>query len=271
MSNILKGLGPELNEQNVIVPGYGTIPLEQLKRHVKALSADFNQFIQQDEFTKAAYYSEQFFNALLSLARAIKKQEQTIDEGDAPPKVLFNPKPKQKGPDDYEYTEFVPRGEEDKTSWAIQRTINKQKLKPKKQKELDTGFYKNYLGNRPFREEQAPMFTPEETLEEQSNIKEKALRVMYDAVMNELRKSPLNPSTEQEFKEIVPHTLTHMFSKRYPNLTRQQLRPATQAMANDMFDYFFRHELQQFKPKSYPIASGSDVRESSILEGLKQI
>ena len=69
------------------------------------------------------------------------------------PKALFNPKPKQKGPDEYEYTEFVPRGKEDSTSWAIKRTVDKQKLPQKKPKELNTGFYKNYLGNRPVREE----------------------------------------------------------------------------------------------------------------------
>ena len=77
-------------------------------------------------------------------------------EGVAPPKAGFNPKPKQKGsggsPDDYEYTEFVPRGKEDSEAWAIKRTVVKQKLPAKKQKELDTGFYKSYLGNRPFRE-----------------------------------------------------------------------------------------------------------------------
>jgi hypothetical protein len=69
------------------------------------------------------------------------------------PKVLFNPKPVQKGPDEYEYTEFVPRGKEDHTAWAIKRTVDKQKLPKKKPQELKTGFYKNYLGNRPIRED----------------------------------------------------------------------------------------------------------------------
>lgn len=69
------------------------------------------------------------------------------------PKVLFNPKPKQKGPDEYEYTEFKPRGKEDHTAWAIKRTVDKQKLPQRKPKELNTGFYKNYLGNRPIRED----------------------------------------------------------------------------------------------------------------------
>jgi len=70
------------------------------------------------------------------------------------PKVLFNPKPKQKGPDEYEYTEYVPRGKEDKTAWAIKRTVDKQKLPQKKPKDLNTGFYKNYLSNRPIREDE---------------------------------------------------------------------------------------------------------------------
>ena len=77
-----------------------------------------------------------------------------LEEGNAPPKVLFNPKPMQKGPDEYEYTEYVPRGKEDKEAWAIKRTVDKQKLPNKKPKELNTGFYKNYLGNRPVREEE---------------------------------------------------------------------------------------------------------------------
>lgn len=70
------------------------------------------------------------------------------------PRVLFNPKPKQKGPDEYEYTEYIPRGQEDKEAWAIKRTVDKQKLPQRKPKELNTGFYKNYLGNRPIREDE---------------------------------------------------------------------------------------------------------------------
>jgi len=74
-----------------------------------------------------------------------------------PPKAAFNPKPKRKGsgdsPDDYEYTEFQPRGKEDSEAWAIKRTVDRQKLSPKKPKSLDTGFYKNYLSNRPVRED----------------------------------------------------------------------------------------------------------------------
>lgn len=73
-----------------------------------------------------------------------------------PPKALFNPKPMKKGegdsPDDYEYTDYIPRGQDKGTKWAIDRDVKNQKLKPKKPSELKTGFYKNYLGNRPIRE-----------------------------------------------------------------------------------------------------------------------
>lgn len=180
--------------KEVQVPGYGTMPLEMLKRHVQALSKEFNDSIQQGEFLKAAYRTEQFYNALMALAKALKQQgvSETISTGTTAgsagigggaglgidkspmekvlekplgedleetlnrPKVLFNPKPMRKGPgdspDDYEYTDYIPRGKEDKEAWAIKRTVDRQKLKPKKEKELNTGFYKNYLGNRPIRE-----------------------------------------------------------------------------------------------------------------------
>lgn len=75
-----------------------------------------------------------------------------------PPKALFNPRPMKKGegdsPDDYEYTEYVPRGADKSTKWAIDRDVRNQKLKSKKPAELKTGFYKNYLGNRPIREDE---------------------------------------------------------------------------------------------------------------------
>ena len=75
-----------------------------------------------------------------------------------PPKALFNPKPMKKGegdsPDDYEYTDYIPRGKDKNTKWAIDRDVKNQKLKPKKPAELKTGFYKNYLGNRPIREDE---------------------------------------------------------------------------------------------------------------------
>jgi RNA polymerase sigma factor (sigma-70 family) len=91
-----------------------------------------------------------------------------LGEGDAPPKVRFNPKPKKKGegnsPDDYEYTDYVPRGKEDSEAWAIKRTVANQKLPKKKPKELDTGFYKNYLGNRPVREEELEEASPNQQL-----------------------------------------------------------------------------------------------------------
>ena len=56
MSSIIKGLQTEANDDfNVAVPGYGTVPLEMLKRHVKELTKDFNEMVQSEEFIKAAY------------------------------------------------------------------------------------------------------------------------------------------------------------------------------------------------------------------------
>ena len=80
-----------------------------------------------------------------------------LDEGDRPPLAGFNKKPRRVGPgtskDDYDYTTFVPRGKEAGEKWAIQQTVDKQKLKKVKPKSVDTGFYKNYLNQRPPREE----------------------------------------------------------------------------------------------------------------------
>lgn len=77
MSNIIKGITQEdpitKKEPEVHVPGYGTIPLEMLKRHVQSLSKDFDTLIQQGAFLKAAYRSEQFYNALMALAKALPK------------------------------------------------------------------------------------------------------------------------------------------------------------------------------------------------------
>lgn len=66
-----------LTESNgdIHVPGYGNIPLDMLKRHVQSLSKDFNDNIQKGEFLKAAYRTEQFYNALMALAKALKQQE----------------------------------------------------------------------------------------------------------------------------------------------------------------------------------------------------
>ena len=89
------------------------------------------------------------------------------------PRVLFNPKPKQKGPDEYEYTEYIPRGKEDKEAWAIKRTVDKQKLPQRKPKELNTGFYKNYLGNHPIRENE------EETANEVEKFKDWACEKLH--------------------------------------------------------------------------------------------
>jgi hypothetical protein len=79
MSSIIKGITDEQSviktEPQVQVPGYGTMPLDMLKRHVQSLSKDFNDSIQQGEFLKAAYRTEQFYNALMALAKALKQQD----------------------------------------------------------------------------------------------------------------------------------------------------------------------------------------------------
>lgn len=79
MSSIIKGLQNEQNDFQVNVPGYGTVPLEMLKRHVKELSKDFNDMIQSEEFIKAAYKTEQFYNALFALSKAMKAK--SVEEG----------------------------------------------------------------------------------------------------------------------------------------------------------------------------------------------
>jgi hypothetical protein len=80
-------------------------------------------------------------------------------EGKLPPKAGFNKNPHKVGPgtskDDYEYKKFIPRDAKEKgEEWAIARDVKNvnSRLGSKKPKELDTGFYKSYLGNRPFRE-----------------------------------------------------------------------------------------------------------------------
>lgn len=83
MSSIIKGITDEQSvtkkEPEVQVPGYGTMPLDMLKRHVQSLSKDFNDSIQKGEFLKAAYRTEQFYNALMALAKALKQQNK-VDE-----------------------------------------------------------------------------------------------------------------------------------------------------------------------------------------------
>ena len=83
MSSIIKGITDEQHitkkEPEVHVPGYGTMPLDMLKRHVQELSKDFNTLIQQGAFLKAAYRSEQFYNALMALAKALPKPDK-VDE-----------------------------------------------------------------------------------------------------------------------------------------------------------------------------------------------
>jgi hypothetical protein len=218
MSNIMKGMvtDSELTEPNVVVPGYGTIPLEQLKKHVKSLSADFNQYIQQDEFTKAAYYSEQFFNAVLALARALKKQEMSEDQ--AP---MFTPEDK-----------MVNQNDPNSDGWRV------------------------------YEPEPAGL---NET--EQSELKRNALKIMYDTIMIPLRGSRLYPTTENDFLKIAAISLQDLFTKRYNNLSRQQIVPASQAMAKEMLEFY----RKEFNIRGYrKVGSDSYVRESSIMQGLKK-
>lgn len=75
----------KVNEEvdpDIHVPGFGMVSLERLKKHVKALSNDFNTWIQNDEFTKAAYRSEQFYNALMALAKALKQASAKLAEAE---------------------------------------------------------------------------------------------------------------------------------------------------------------------------------------------
>lgn len=76
----MKGLQNENNDFQVNVPGYGTMPLEMLKRHVKELTKDFNDTVQGEEFIKAAYRTEQLYNALFALSKAMKAKSKDLDE-----------------------------------------------------------------------------------------------------------------------------------------------------------------------------------------------
>lgn len=224
MSSIIKGLTTDEaanNNPNINVPGFGTVPLDQLKRHIQKLSAEFDSWIQAGDFMKAAYHSEQFFNALFALARAEKEMEKnrTINERE----------PQSPGGMGQSYRKFVakPAGLE---------------------------------------ETAIPMFTPEEKIQEEAgDLKINALKIMYDAIMIPLKNSLLYPTNEDDFKRLATVTIQDIFKKRYPHLTRQQLGPASQKMADDMFTYFFSKEM---KPQEFKKASGADMRESSILKGL---
>lgn len=88
MSSIIKGINRESSlpapstEFRVNVPGFGSLSLESLKSHVKALSKEFNELIQTEEFIKAAHKTEQFYNALFALAKAMKtKTDSSMKEG----------------------------------------------------------------------------------------------------------------------------------------------------------------------------------------------
>ena len=186
MSSIIKGITDEQHitkkEPEVHVPGYGTMPLDMLKRHVQELSKDFNTLIQQGAFLKAAYRSEQFYNALMALAKALPKPDK-VDEThstgttvgsagigggvglgiDKSPieKVIEKPLgegSKDKKNEDYSYN--FPAVKADAVGGAgLGEKIN-----------TPGGMGQAYRKFRPksagLDEEQAPMFTPEENLSE---------------------------------------------------------------------------------------------------------
>lgn len=88
MSSIIKGLNRESSlpapstEFRVNVPGFGSLSLESLKKQVKGMSKELNELIQSEEFIKAAYKTEQFYNALFALAKAMKtKTDSSMKEG----------------------------------------------------------------------------------------------------------------------------------------------------------------------------------------------
>lgn len=142
-------------------------------------------------------------------------------------------------------------------------------------------------------EEQAPMFTPEEKmvnandprsagwrtykvgpagLEENSmntsdTLKTNALKIIYDTVISDLRGTTLYPTNEEDFIRIASAVLKRQIGRRYPQLSQQQLEPASQSMAKDLLQFF----RQEPKMKAYKQVSGDNYTESSILKGLKTI
>ena len=203
MSSIIKGLQNEQNDFQVNVPGYGTVPLEMLKRHVKELAKDFNDMIQSEEFIKAAYKTEQFYNALFALSKAMK--EKSVEEGysagitggsglgiEKSPmeKVLEKPlgeKINTPGGMGQSYRKFTPKSagvDEGKLNELSPETLARYKKaagadasKADKEGDFERG-NKRFSGivratkkefdqdAKKVKEEQAPMFTPEENLSE---------------------------------------------------------------------------------------------------------
>jgi|LakMenE01Jun11ns_1017448.scaffolds.fasta_scaffold9860468_2 hypothetical protein len=204
MSSIIKGLQTEANNDfNVAVPGYGTVPLEMLKRHVKELTKDFNEMVQSEEFIKAAYRTEQLYNALFALSKAMKAK--SMEEGYAAgitggaglgiekspiEKVIEKPLGEtiqsSQGGMGQSYRKFTPKsaGTSERLDELSPETLAKYKKaagadasKADKEGDFERG-NKRFSGivratkkefdqdAKKVKEEQAPMFTPEENLSE---------------------------------------------------------------------------------------------------------
>jgi hypothetical protein len=208
MSSIIKGLQTEANNDfNVAVPGYGTVPLEMLKRHVKELTKDFNEMVQSEEFIKAAYRTEQLYNALFALSKAMKAK--SMEEGYAAgitggaglgiekspmEKVIEKPLGEtiqsSQGGMGQSYRKFTPKsagvaeGAPEMLKKEMPTHRHAEKLLAQNGVSKDDPDYHKHLANtikhlRKFGnidlinkqdvdEEQAPMFTPEERLDELS-------------------------------------------------------------------------------------------------------
>lgn len=88
-----------------------------------------------------------------------------VEEGKHRPKALFTNKPTKVDPETGERTEYDPfayqaKGKEKGEEWSVRDTVSKANVKAVQKAKRDerrfktgTGFYSNYLGNRPFREE----------------------------------------------------------------------------------------------------------------------
>jgi len=159
-----------------------------------------------------------------------------LNEGNLPPRAGFNKKPVQKGPgtskDDYEYTEFTPRGKEDREAWAVKRTVDKQKLAPKKPKELDTGFYSSYLGNRPFREGSLSEALDNLYAQKKDGFTDE------DKVLFHYLKSPMFKTNAQGEDWIYAaqdwlETVKKDLQKKYPNLDLSDLNDFAHRMYED--------------------------------------
>lgn len=135
--------------------------------------------------------------------------------------------------------------------------------------DLAEKFYENFLAMQgQLEEDQAPMFTPEEEHldENESQLKQNALKVMYDAIMIPMRGSRLYPTNETDFEKMASISLQQMFAKRYSNLTRQQIASISQKAAEAMLDFYRKEPGYRGSYKQAPMTNVT--RESSIMKGL---